>query len=263
MPSPLKRIQVLCEPDLHAAIQTIARGRNMTLSATCAQMLGQLLNTPEMRDEYEKLATKFGAYEPQKDTRQKRNQQPHFKAYDKPDAPWSQQPGDDTISMNEKVQQRRVDRYNEVEAASVLPPGAPEGSIPDGAGGYLIPDGKGGYASPDMSEAEIQEGYAKAKEAGPFVTGHVTPEMMERAHGLFLDAAITKDQYESFVIPRELQPGEDLEAANRKEHAAKMQLLAEAEDRVATAKKLQEQDERMQRMEQMMSQMAEMLAKKS
>ena len=103
MPSPLKRIQVLCEPDLHAAIQTIARGRNMTLSATCAQMLGQLLNTPEMRKEYEESATKFGAYEPQQDSRQKRNQQPHFKTYEEPTAEWAQKPGADGLSMNEKI----------------------------------------------------------------------------------------------------------------------------------------------------------------
>ena len=75
----------------------------MTLSATCAQLLGQVLNTPELRREYEEWATKFGAYEPQKDTRQKRNQQPHFKTWEEPTAEWAQKPGADGLSMNEKI----------------------------------------------------------------------------------------------------------------------------------------------------------------
>lgn len=60
MPSPLERIQVLCEPNLYAAIKTIAKGRNQSLSSTAADMLAELLLTPEYKEEYEATCKTYG-----------------------------------------------------------------------------------------------------------------------------------------------------------------------------------------------------------
>ena len=100
IPSPFKRIQVLCEPDLHAAIQTIARG-NMTLSATCAQMLGQPLNLLRCG-----RSTRSGhqvrRHEPQK-TPEEAKPAASLQDLEEPTAEWAQKPGADGLSMNEKI----------------------------------------------------------------------------------------------------------------------------------------------------------------
>ena len=54
---------------MYAAIKTIAKGRNMTLSATAADMLAELVNTPEYQQEYAEAAETYGAVPPEKDTR--------------------------------------------------------------------------------------------------------------------------------------------------------------------------------------------------
>ena len=79
MPSALQRVQVCCQPELFAALKTLARGRNLSNSAMASELMQMALSLPEMRAEYEKTAEKFGEVKPIPDPRTLPRQQPHYK----------------------------------------------------------------------------------------------------------------------------------------------------------------------------------------
>ncbi len=105
MPTPLQRIQVLCEPNLYAAIKTIAKGRNKTLSATAAEMLNELLVTEEYKGEYLEAAEKFGAVPVIPDPRVRAKAQPFYVNYPKIERSLRDQQEDEAESLTSETEQ--------------------------------------------------------------------------------------------------------------------------------------------------------------
>ena len=82
MPSPNPRIQVCTDPALHAAIKTLAKARNQTLSNVVQDLCRDALQTEEIRAEYTEACQLYGEVPVQEDQRKRPQQQPHFKAYE-------------------------------------------------------------------------------------------------------------------------------------------------------------------------------------
>lgn len=82
MPSPNPRIQVCTDPALHAAIKTLAKARNQTLSNVVQDLCREALQTEAIAAEYKEACDVYGEVPVQEDQRKRPQQQPHFKAYE-------------------------------------------------------------------------------------------------------------------------------------------------------------------------------------
>ena len=82
MPSPNPRIQVCTDPALHAAIKTLAKARNQTLSNVVQDLCREALQTEATAAEYQEACRVYGEVPVQEDKRKRPQQQPHFKAYE-------------------------------------------------------------------------------------------------------------------------------------------------------------------------------------
>ena len=120
MPSPNPRIQVCAEPAQYAQIKTLAKGRNMTMSAVVQELCALALATDEIREEYEQAAKTYGEVPVKKDNRLKPRQRPHYKSYEEVAEKGTPLPsGLTTLSMNELVMAKRQGRMTEKQQETV------------------------------------------------------------------------------------------------------------------------------------------------
>ena len=79
MPSPNPRIQVCCEPELHAKVKTLAKGRNRTMSNVVQELVELAFTLDEIKKEYQEACQTYGEVPVQKDMRQRPKARPHSK----------------------------------------------------------------------------------------------------------------------------------------------------------------------------------------
>lgn len=115
MPSPNPRIQVCAEPAQYAQIKTLAKGRNMTMSAVVQELCALALATDEIREEYEQAAETYGEVPVKKDNRQKPRQRPHYKAYTEEDRKKAMEVLDIKVKSDEQAEKEKWDVEKEMD----------------------------------------------------------------------------------------------------------------------------------------------------
>ena len=121
MPSPNPRIQVCAEPAQYAQIKTLAKGRNMTMSAVVQELCALALSTDEIREEYEQAANTYGEVPVKKDNRSKPRQRPHYKSYEEVAGKGTMLPsGLTTTEMDVLVEAKRKGRLSDEQSLKAV-----------------------------------------------------------------------------------------------------------------------------------------------